>query len=53
MFDHKPGWGKVVLIIGIVWGVIWILAGDYRSAGLNFTCAFWGGMYADVCEERR
>lgn len=49
--EHSAFWAKVVLVLGIIWGTLWLFAGEYHPAGLNFSCAFWAGMYADRGEK--
>ena len=46
-------WPKIVLVVGIIWGYLWLLAGGYHESAMNFICAYWAGLYADLLEVRR
>lgn len=53
MKHNQTIWPNVVLIFGIMWGFLWLWAGDYHAAGLNFICATWAGLYADALRVKK
>ena len=40
--------GIVAACMAILWGIYFLMVGEYHVAGLNMNVAFWAALYADV-----